>query len=144
MRLWDTATGVCLEVLRDPDSTDTVFQGLAWSPDGHLLACGSYLRGVHVWDMTPRTRRWVGQTQPTRTRRVAWSPDGTQLVGGCDDGSVYVWDASTGTQRQRLLGHDGVVMSVAWSPDGMRLASAGIGRGDGEIFVWEAQSGERV
>ena len=144
MRLWDTVTGVCLQVLQDPDSTDTVFQGLAWSPDGYLLACGSFLRGVQVWDMTTRARRWVGQTQPTRIRRVAWSPDGTQLVGGGDDGSVYVWDTTDGTQRQRLVGHNGVVMSVAWSPDGMRLASADSGRGDGEIFVWEAKSGERV
>ena len=131
MRLWDTATGVCLQVLQDPDSPDTVFQGLAWSPDGRWLACGSFLRGVQVWDMTTRIRRWVGQTQPTRIRRVAWSPDGTQLVGGGDDGSVYVWDASTGRQRQRLVGHNGVVMSVAWSPKGMRLVSAGGGRGDG-------------
>jgi WD40 repeat protein len=36
------------------------------------------------------------------------------------------------------------VRSVAWSPDGRLLASAGITRGDGEIFIWEAQSGEQV
>ena len=143
MRLWDTATGMCLQMLLDPDSADTVFQGLTWSPDGRWLACGSFLRGVHVWDMITRTRQWVGETQPTRIRRVAWSPDGTRLAGGCDDGIVYVWD-TVGTQRQRLVGHDGTVMSVAWSLDGMRLASAGSGKGNGEIFVWEVHSGERV
>jgi len=35
-------------------------------------------------------------------------------------------------------------MSVAWSPDGNWLASAGSGREGGQLFVWEAQSGERV
>jgi WD40 repeat protein len=81
--------------------------------------------------------------QATRIRRVAWSPDGTRLAGGDDDGYVYLWNARDGTQ-QRLAGHGGAVMSVAWSPDGMRLASAGSGREGGELFVWEAYSGERV
>jgi WD40 repeat protein/transcriptional regulator with XRE-family HTH domain len=140
--LWDPATGVRLEVLQEPDTANTIFQGVAWSPDGRLLACGSYLRGVQVWDMTTRTRRWVGYTEPTCIRRVAWSPDGTQLVGGGDDGSVYVWDATDGTRLLRLAGHHGVVISVAWSPNGRQLASGG-GREDGELFVWEVRSGER-
>jgi WD40 repeat protein/transcriptional regulator with XRE-family HTH domain len=141
--LWDPATGVRLEVLQEPDTANTIFQGVAWSPDGRLLACGSYLRGVQVWDMTTRTRSWVGYTEPTLIHRVAWSPDGTQLVGGGDDGSVYVWDATDGTRLLQLAGHHGAVISVAWSPDGRQLASGG-GREDGELFVWEVHSGERV
>jgi WD40 repeat protein len=35
-------------------------------------------------------------------------------------------------------------MSVAWSLDGRWLASGGGGREGGELFVWEAHSGERV
>ena len=143
IRLWDTATGVCLNVLRDPDATDAIFLGVAWSPDGRLLACGSFLPGVQVWDMTTKSRRWVRRTESTLIRRVAWSPDGTQVVGGGDDGDVYLWEASDGMQ-QRLAGHSGVVMSVAWNPDGRRLASSGGSRERGEIFVWEAHSGECV
>jgi WD40 repeat protein len=37
-----------------------------------------------------------------------------------------------------------MVASVAWSPDGTWLASGGGGRSHGELFVWDAQSGERV
>ncbi len=145
IRLWDPATGVCLQVLRDPDAVDTIFLGVAWSPDGRLLACGSYLRGVQVWEMPARSHHWVGQTQQsTRIRRVAWSPDGTQVVGGGNDGFLYVWDATGGTLLRRLAGHGGGVMNVAWSPDGRRLASAGGGREGGELFVWEAHSWERV
>jgi WD40 repeat protein/transcriptional regulator with XRE-family HTH domain len=145
LRLWDPATGVCLQVLRDPDAVDTIFLGVAWSPDGRWLACGSYLRGVQVWEMPTRSYHWVEQTQqPARIRRVAWSPDGTRLVGAGDDGFVYVWDATAGTLLQRLAGHSGGVMNVAWSSDGRRLASAGGGREGGELFVWEADSGKRV
>jgi WD40 repeat protein/transcriptional regulator with XRE-family HTH domain len=144
IRLWDTATGVCLQVLQDSDEVYTVFQSVAWSPNGHLLACGSRLRGVQMWDMTTRTRLWVGSTPPIEIRRVAWNPDGTRLVSGGGDGYIYMWDGRDGTLLLHLAGHNGAITSVAWSPDGKRLASGGGGREGGELFVWEAHSGERM
>ena len=143
--LWNPNTGVCLEMLQDPDAIDTLYLSVAWSPDGRLLACGSFMRGVQVWDIATHTRRWVGQTpQPTRIHSVAWSPDGTRLVGAGWDGSVYLWDVRDGTLLRQMGGHIWGVMSVAWSPDGKWLASAGGGREHGELMVWEAQSGKRI
>ena len=74
---------------------------------------------------------------------MAWSRDGTRLVGGDEDGHVYAWDASDGTQLLRLAGHHGAVTSVAWSPDDRWLASGGRRSESGELFVWDARSGER-
>ena len=34
IRLWEPATGNCVQILRDPDHPDTLFHGVAWSPDG--------------------------------------------------------------------------------------------------------------
>ncbi|HEX6554365.1 MAG TPA: helix-turn-helix domain-containing protein [Ktedonobacteraceae bacterium] len=141
IRLWEPATGTCVQILRDLDHATTFFYGVAWSPDGERLASGTIGQGVLVWDGTARSRRWLSRQLPTWIRRVTWSPDGTRLVGGDDDGSVYVWEASADTLQQQLAGHQGAVMSVAWSPDGRRLASGGSGRGGGELFVWEANSG---
>ena len=143
IRLWDPTLGSYIQTIEDSDSADTIFYGVAWSPDGKLLACGTYRRGVQVWDMSTRSLRWANRAQATWLRRVAWSPDGTLLAGGGDDGSVSLWDATNGTLLQ-LARHQGAVMSVAWSPNGRRLASGGSGREGGEIFVWEAQSGERT
>ena len=143
--LWNPNTGVCLEMLQDPDAVDTLFLSVAWSPDGRQLACGSFMRGVQIWDIPAHTRRWVGQTpQPTRIHSVAWSPDGMQLAGTGWDGSVYLWDARDGRLLRQMEGHTWGVMGVAWSPDGKWLASAGGGREQGELIVWEAQSGEQV
>jgi len=143
IRLWEPATGTCVQILRDLDHPDTLFNGVAWSSDGEHLASGTILQGVLVWDGTARSQRWVSRQFPTWIRRVAWSPDGTRLVSGSDDGHVYVWDAADGTQLLRLAGHHGVVTTVAWSPDGTWLASGGSGREGGELFVWEVQRGER-
>ena len=143
--LWNPNTGVCLEMLQDPDAVDTLFLSVAWSSDGRLLACGSFMRGVQVWDIPAHTRRWVGQTpQPTRIHSVAWSPDGTQVVGAGWDGSLYLWDARDGILLRQMKGHTWGVMSVVWSPDGKWLASAGGGREYGELIVWQTQSGAPV
>jgi WD40 repeat protein/transcriptional regulator with XRE-family HTH domain len=146
IRLWEPTTEACLHVLRDPDRDDTLFHAIAWHPDGRLLASGSYLYGVHVWDMPARRRRWVGRTTTNQTAflRVAWSPDGTRLAAGGDDGSVCLWDTATGTLLLRLTEHQGLVKNVAFSPDGTMLVSAGGGKSNGELFLWNAQSGERL
>ncbi|MFL5658045.1 MAG: NB-ARC domain-containing protein [Ktedonobacteraceae bacterium] len=142
IRLWDPATGTCVQVLSDSDDP-TYFFEVVWSPDGERLASGTYMHGVLVWEVTAHRHRWVGREAPTLIRCVAWSPEGMRLVGGGDDGQVYVWDASDGTLLQQLAGHHGGITSVAWHPDGMRLASGGGGREGGELFVWDAQSGQR-
>ncbi len=103
VQLWDPTSGSCIQIIRDRDSTDTLFYGVAWSPDRHLLACGTLLQGVLVWDVTARSPRWVGRAHATWVRRVAWSPDGTRLVGGGDDGHVYLWDASAKILRTQVL-----------------------------------------
>lgn len=144
IRLWNPDTGVQLHVLRDADATETLFLGLAWSPDGKALACGSYPRGAQVWDTVTRTRRWLGQPQPSYINRVAWSPNGTRVAGCGGDGALYVWDAADGQQMLKLIGHEGVAISVAWSPDGTRLATGGDTSAGGQLCVWDAEHGELV
>jgi WD40 repeat protein len=99
---------------------------------------------MECWDVAARSHSWVGRELPTLIRCVAWSPDGTRLAGGGGvDGQVYLWNASDGSLLDRLAGHHGGVTSVAWSPDGTLLASGGGSSDSGELFVWEAQRGER-
>ncbi|TMD60361.1 MAG: hypothetical protein E6I97_27985, partial [Chloroflexi bacterium] len=134
-------TGACTQILQDPDYSDTQFGDVAWSPDGHLLASGTYQHGVQVWEMTALSRRWVGHAGLTFVRRVAWSPDGSRLASCGDDGSICLWRASDGMLLQTLHEHSARVATVAWSPDGTWLASGGGGRSSGELFLWHSSQG---
>lgn len=142
--LWSPASERSLRVLRDPDDPGDFLDGLAWSPDGKRLACGSSRRGVVIFEMTPHHPHRIGKPLPLPIRPVSWSPDGTQVAGGGNDGAVYVWDSEEALLLQRLPGHYSTIMSVAWSPDGRHLASSSSGRDGGELFIWDIRRGERV
>ena len=144
IRLWDATSGVCLQVIQDPDDSGNFFDSLAWSPDGQRLAVGTYRQGVLVWGLTAGHQRWPDQQVATWIRHVAWSPDGSLLAGGGADGSVYVWDTAAGTLLHRLVGHQSTITSVAWSPNGAQLASGSSSQAGGELFVWDAKQGARL
>lgn len=144
VRLWDVTSRDTIQILQHPDDPGNFFYGLAWSPDGQRLACATYRRGVHVFEMNASKQGWVARPFPTWIRHVTWSPDGTQLAGGGDDGTVYIWDATDGMLLYRLAGHYGMITRVAWSPDGTLLASSGGGIEGGELFVWDPQHGKLV
>src|SRR5262249_4401983 len=95
-----------------------------WSPDGSLLATGSYDRTVIEWDAARynQVKALTGHTQGVNA--VAWSPSG-QMLGSASLGpGIRLWDASSGRQEAVLEGHTDGVADIAWSPDGRTLASA--------------------
>jgi len=87
-----------------------------------------------------------------RVRFVAWSPFGDKFVSASDDRTLIIWDASTGEKILELKGHANWVLVCAWSPKGDFIVSCGFGAGSarlmgnnpGEIFVWNATTGENI
>jgi WD40 repeat protein len=103
-------------------------RSFAFSPDGRLLASGSYDLTAQIWDArTGKLRHVLEHKGHVLAER--FSSDGRSLVTSSQDGAAYLWDVATG-QRQLLLvggpGAVGAVNAVAFSPDphGSEIATA--------------------
>ncbi len=105
---------------------------LTFSPDGSMLASGSWDGTVKLWDAASGALRWTG-SHSSRINTVAFSPDGSMLASAGLDATVKLWTLG-GDKEVQTLPHAGPIAVVAWSADGLLLAVGGV---EGSIWVWE-------
>jgi serine/threonine protein kinase/Tol biopolymer transport system component len=118
---------------------------VAFSPDGHTLAAGSWDDTVRLWNVrNPASPKSLGQPlagSGGAVDSVAFSPDGHTLAAGSTDHTVQLWNvknpASPTPFGRPLTGPAGSVLSVAFSPDGHTLAASSA---DDTIQLWNVTS----
>ena len=118
------------------DHSDAVY-GVAFSPDGALLASGSADRAVKVWQVADGKRLYTLSDSTDWVYAVAWSPDGKHLAAAGVDKSVRVWEVSAqgGKLVHAVFAHEAPVVRVAWSADSQTLYSLSE---DGTAKAWDA------
>jgi WD40 repeat protein len=135
IRLWRVADGTLVQILPPPPEVALVF-GLAFVPDGTMLAAGSGDNVVRLWRVADGMLRYalVGPAAAGYVRSLAFAPDGRLLVAGMSaSGAVQLWRIPEGTLVRTPEGPPGGVRGVAFSPDGALLAW---GAADGTVWVW--------
>lgn len=117
-------------------------RGLAWSPDGSMLAMSAN-QSAQIWDVNTGRRLATLQGHTSTVYWVAWSPDGRMLATASLDRTVRLWD----TRQHSMLtilqdtANPNLMITVAWSPDSRTLAA---GDANGFVYLWEASTGKHL
>lgn len=104
---------------------DTV-DAVALSPDGSMIATGSFDKTIRLWDMAGKELRIFGGTQghTGQVLAVAFNAKGDQLASGGADNTAKIWDIPTSVPG-KTFAHSGAVTKITVAADGKTFALAG-------------------
>jgi WD40 repeat protein len=118
---------------------------LDFSPNGKLLASGSYDGIIQLWDA--ETREAIGSpwaNQMSTVKGLEFSPDGRLLLSWGDHSTLQIWEVATGEPEEW---HTGETTRGRWGPmtlssDGTRLAfvKTNLTTGAQEIYIADLET----
>jgi WD40 repeat protein len=115
-------------------------RSVEFSPDGRLLATGSFDHCAALWNVTTGARvAWL-RGHEDLINDLAFSSDSSRLATGSFDGTVRVWNVGSGLQEMELNA-DVRVYAVAWCPLSTHLLAA---CADHTVKIWNAAAGHLV
>jgi sugar lactone lactonase YvrE len=134
---WDPATGKEQRLFAKPVLRNQVVVapwgsgGLAFSPDGKLLAMAGENHAVHLVDVAGGQELGVAAGHRAAVASVRYTADGKTVTTTSEDFSIRAWDAATGKELWQFKLTDGSGVH-ALSADGRILAVAEI---DGAVHL---------
>jgi WD40 repeat protein len=129
LRLWDLATGRCLQVLEG--HTDGV-RAVAVTPQMRLAVSAGNDRTLRLWDLAAGRCLRVFQGHTDHVVCLALTPDGRWMISGSADKTLRLWNLAQEKCQWTFDAHTVGVDSVSISPDGHWVLSSG-----GQTHLWE-------
>ena len=95
-RWFDQALGLDNRSTQEPplEGHASVVTSLAFSPDGTMLASGSWDQTIILWEVATGGKIGTLFSPDAEVQDVAFSPDGTTLASVSWDDTIYLWDVS--------------------------------------------------
>ena len=113
--------------------------GVAWSPDGELLATADDDGMIRLWNSHSHApvRHW--KAHEAKAYNVVFFDGGRKLASCGEENTIRLWNAATGEPDGVLEGHTEPVEALALSPVENLLASAGE---DDVAITWDLTTRE--
>jgi len=111
-------------------------KGLAFSPDGQLLAAGDDAGNIELWRLGEGQPPVVLSGHRQQVWALAFSPDGRHLLSGDRSGQVRIWDTGTRALEATIDIDPSAVWSIAASPDGTQFMTAS----ESGLRLWDLQT----
>jgi WD40 repeat protein len=113
---------------------------IAMSPDGKILASGSFDRTIKLWHLGTGAliTTLTGHQEPVTS--LIFTPDGHTLISGSVDDTVRVWDWEREILYMTLTNSAAAALSLTLdiSPDGQAIIT---GSDDHTVKIWQLSSG---
>jgi WD40 repeat protein len=145
MRLWDASGKERFAAPAGIGGTSAA----AMSPDGSILAAGSWDTNVRVWSArNGELLRVIDDQLAVAMFALEFTPDGQHLVTAGVDRTVYFWNTTTWKLERKLSGQPEMIGALAISPDGRMLATGGFDditeKHPVSILLWDIATGKEV
>jgi WD40 repeat protein len=118
--------------------------GLAYSPDGGLLAVTGYHEILLYNSRTMNVHARLLGALP-RIESLAFSPDGLRLAasGGipAEFGELQIWDVKAQKLERRIRASRDALYGVSWSPDSQKVA---VGGADKLVRIFAVKNGREI
>ncbi len=117
-----------------PIETEDIVNAVTFSPDSRIMATGSELGIISLWDVSTGKRLGTMNSHRGLLYTLVFSPDGRTLVSGNSNNIITLWNVATQQEVLSLSGHGRDASGLAFTKDGRTLISSSL---DKTIRFWD-------